>query len=82
MSFYVISMYVPNSITMVMNITGKPVLTKKMGKAHTFRHRGLKLDGAIGQEKFVTPSKVKNFQNPSLPILEKIKNNFLAVMKH
>ena len=36
-------------------------------------HRGLKLDGAIGQGEFVTPSKVKIFQNPSCPILEKIK---------
>ena len=39
-------------------------------------HRGLKLDGAIGQGeiwKFVTPSKLKIFQNPSCPILEKIK---------
>ena len=37
--------------------------------------------------KFVTPSKKKICQNPSCPILEKIKenfrkNNFLAIMKH
>jgi hypothetical protein len=37
--------------------------------------------------KFVTTSKVKNFQNPSCPILEKINENydkkyFLAIMKH
>ena len=40
MSFYV-CMYVPNGITMVMNITGKRVLTKKMGKAYTFRQMPL-----------------------------------------
>ena len=37
------------------------------------KHIGLKLDGAIGQGKSVTPLKVKIFQNPSCPILEKIK---------
>jgi hypothetical protein len=35
-----------------------------------FTHRGLKLDGAIGQGEIC---KVKIFQNPSCPILEKLK---------
>ena len=35
-------------------------------------HRGLELDGAIGQGE-ICNSKVKNFENPSCPILEKIK---------
>ena len=36
-------------------------------------HRGLKLDGAIGQGKICNSLQVKNFQNPSCLILEKIK---------
>ena len=36
-------------------------------------HRGLKLGGAIGQGEICNSSKVKIFQNPSCPILEKIK---------
>ena len=30
----------------------------------TLNHRGLKLDGAIGQGEICIPSKVKIFQNP------------------
>ena len=50
-------------------------------------HRGLKLDGAIGQVEICNSLKSKIFENPSCPILEKIKenfreNNFLAIMKH
>ena len=41
--------------------------------ARILQHRGLKLDGAIGQGKFLSPSKGKIFQNPSCPILEEIK---------
>ena len=36
-------------------------------------HRGLKLDGAIGQGEICNSLKRENFQNPSCPILEKIK---------
>ena len=36
-------------------------------------HRGLKLDGAIGQGEICNSLKIKFFQNPSCPILEKIK---------
>ena len=36
-------------------------------------HRGLKLDGAIGQGEICNSLKSEIFQNPSCPILEKIK---------
>ena len=44
-----------------------------LSSSPTLGHRGLKLDGGQVKGKFVTPSKVKNFQNPSCPILEKNK---------
>ena len=43
---------------------------------HIRNHRELKLDGERGKGKFVTTSKVKNIQNPSSPILEKINENY------
>ena len=40
-------------------------------------HRELKLDGAFKVKgKFVTSSEMKNFQNPSCPILEKVNENY------
>ena len=50
-----------------------PITDKFCRKESNLVHRGLKLDGPIGQGKFVTPSIVKIFQNPSCPILGKIK---------
>ena len=41
--------------------------------AHLIRHRGQKLDGAIGQGEICNSLKVKIFQNLFCPILEKIK---------
>ena len=43
-------------------------------------HRGLKLDGAIGQGEICNSLKSENFSKSFLSHIE--KNNFLAIMKH
>ena len=45
-------------------------------KQNECNHRGLKLDGAIGQGEICNSLKSEIFQNPSCPILEKINENY------
>ena len=52
-------------------------LFELLAKHDCIIHRELKLDGAFKVKgKFVTSSEMKNFQNPSCPILEKVNENY------